>query len=224
LEAARGDLYVKDLRSGELTLREGVCHWTPEEPELYPPHVSEAARTVLIPFNDAGSTLSHGVEVLTRGTIRAVEVPGGVAARRIVLADNGRSVYFQAGSGPQGWRYDVATGATTDLLPGDPMRTEVLPDDEFREPMATSRSGRYVTYNGSRPEPALGPAGVVGVFDRTTGQSADLTGVLADLGVPRQVGTSPTVPNSTISIELSASGRVVFIHTPDGWASLAWLG
>ena len=81
-----------------------------------------------------------------------------------------------------------------------------------------SRRGRFVTYNGSHLDPSLGSVGLVGVFDRETGQAFDLT---AASGIPVQVGTPP-VPNSRVPIQLSGDGQVAFIDW-GGWATLRWM-
>jgi hypothetical protein len=75
-----------------------------------------------------------------------------------------------------------------------------------------------VSYNGSRLDPNAVRVGLVGVFDRDTGQAVDLT---AAAGIPLQVGTSP-VPNSLVPIQISGDGRVVFIGW-GGWATLHWM-
>ena len=59
------------------------------------------------------------------------------------------------------------------------------PATEYRDSVAMSRRGRFVTYNGSRLDPNAGRVGLVGVFDRETGQAVDLT---ADHGHPAAGG------------------------------------
>ena len=216
-DPARGDLYLKDMRTRKLTIREGLCHLTAEANELYPVHVSESARTIMVLNNDEGSTASYRADVvLLRRTVRNVALPGNAGARELWLTDDGRSIFYGVGSSPDAGRYDTASAATSALNPGDPLRNEALqPGDEYRDSVGMSRRGRFVSYHGSRMDPVLGEVGLVGVFDRETGQAFDLT---AASGIPLQVDTSP-VPNSLVPIQISGDGRVVFIGW-GGWATL----
>ncbi len=219
----RGDLYIKDMKTRKLTVRTGICHRTDEEAELYAPHISEGARTVMLPFNTAGSTASHRVDVLlNRTTVRAVAIPD---AERIMLTDDGSAIYYQVGGANDAGRYDTATAVVTPLLTGDPMRRDqVQPGEEYREPQGISRRGRYATYHGSRiTDPVVGRVGLIGVFDRDTGVAVDLTPALIAAGVPLQVGSNVVVVNSTIPAELSGDGQVVFVPAPAGWVSVRWM-
>jgi hypothetical protein len=217
-DPARGDLYIKDMRTRKLTIQQGVCHLTAEAKEFYPAHVSESARTVMVLHNDAGSTAGYGADVvLHRRTVRSVALPGNAGARELWLTDDGYSIFYGVASSPDAGRYDTASGATTALNPGDPLRNEALqPGAESRDSVGMTRRGRFVSYNGSRLDPSLGGIGLVGVFDRETGQAVDLT---AAAGIPLQVGTPP-LPNSLVPIQITGDGRVVFIGW-GGWATLS---
>ncbi len=219
-DPARGDLYIKDMRTRKLTIQAGLCHLTAEANEFYPVHVSESARTVMVLHNDEGSTASYRADVvLMRRTVRNVALPGNAGARELWLTDDGRSIFYGVGSSPDAGRYDTASGATTALNPGDPLRNEALqPGEENRDSVAMTRRGRFVSYHGSRLDPSLGLIGLVGVFDRETGQAVDLT---AATGVPLQLGTPP-MPNSLVPIQISGDGRVVFVDW-GGWATLHWM-
>jgi hypothetical protein len=219
-DPARGDLYIKDMRTRKLTIRAGLCHLTAEANEFYPVHVSEGARTIMVLHNDQGSTDSYRADVvLRRRTVRNVALPGDAGARELWLTDDGRSIFYGVGSSPDAGRYDTSSGATAALTPGDPLRNEALqPGEEYRDSEAMTRRGRFVSYNGSRLDPNAVRVGLVGVFDRETGQAVDLT---AAAGIPLQVGTSP-VPNSLVPIQISGDGRVVFIGW-GGWATLHWM-
>ena len=145
------------------------------------------------------------------GTARTVTLPNNAGARELWLTDDGSAIYYGVGGSPDAGRYDTASGTVVALSPGDPLRDEALqPGEEYRDSVGMSRRGRFVSYHGSRMDPVLGGVGLVGVFDRETGQAFDLT---AASGIPLQVGTSP-VPNSLAPpIQISGDGRVVFI----GW-------
>jgi hypothetical protein len=220
-DPARGDLYIKDMRTRKLAIKEGLCPLTAEASEFYPVHVSESARTIMVLRNEAGSTAGYGADVvLKRRTVRNVALPGNAGARDLWLTDDGNTIFYGVGGSPDAGRYDTASGATTALNPGDPLRNEaLLPGEEYRDSVGMTRRGRFVTYNGSRLDPVLGRIGLVGVFDRETGQAVDLT---AATGMPLQVGTSPPVPNSLVPIQISGDGRVVFIGW-GGWAALHWM-
>ena len=220
-DPARGDLYIKDMRTRKLTIKEGLCPLTTEAFEFYPVHVSEGARTIMVLRNEAGSTASYGaVVVLKRRTVQAVALPGNAGARELWLTDDGMSIYYGVGGSPDAGRYDTASGATAALTAGDPLRNEALqPGEEYRDFVAMTRRGRFVTYNGSRLDPNAVRVGLVGVFDRATGQAVDLT---AASGMPLQVGTTTLVPNSLVPIHISSDGRVVFIGW-GGWATLHWM-
>jgi len=224
IDPGRGDLYIKDMKNRKLTVRPGICHWTTEGLELYAPHVSEGARTIMLPFNDAGSTLSHRADVLlNRTTGRTVAIPN---SERLTLTDDGSAIYYQVGGANDGGRYDTATAAVTPLLVGDPMRRdEIQPGQEYREPQAMSRRGRYASYHGSRiTDPNVGRVGLIGVFDRDTGIAADLTPALTAAGVPLQIAGNLVVPNSLIPGEISGDGQVIFFATAAGWVSFRWMG
>ena len=106
----RGDLYVKDMRTRKLTILQGLCHLTTEAHELYPVHVSESARTIMVLHNDAGSTLSHRADVvLKRRTVQAVVLPGNAGARELWLTDDGSAIFYGVGSSPDAGRYDTAS-------------------------------------------------------------------------------------------------------------------
>ena len=81
-----------------------------------------------------------------------------------------------------------------------------------------TRRGRFVTYNGSASIRAGVRVGLVGVFDRETGQAVDLTAARA---CRCRWATTP-VPNSLVPIQISGDGRVVFIGW-GGWAALHWM-
>lgn len=214
----RGDLYIKDMRTKKLKIRRGLCPLTEEAFEFHPVHVSERARTIMILRNEANSTWAYrATVVLKRRDVRAVTLPGNAGARELWLTDDGRSIYYGVGGASDAGRYRTASGDLSPLSAGDPLRGEaVQPADEYRDSVAMSRRGRYATYNGSRLDPALGRVGVVGVYDRQTGQAVDLTAVA---GIPAQVG-NPPFPNSLINVQISGDGRVVFI----GSKALRWMG
>jgi hypothetical protein len=217
----RGDLYIKDLKTRKLTVRTGECHMASEVQEMYAPHISEAGRTVLLPFTINDSTQGHAVDVLLmRKTLRPAALPGG--SLRIQMADDGRTVFFRSGTSTDAGRYDVGSAAITPLLVGDPMRPdELAPGQEYREPQGITRRGRYASYHGSRVDPTTSARlGLIGVFDRDTGQSVDLMPALAAAGVPLQVGA---YPNSTVAAEISGDGKVLFFPSPAGWMSLSLL-
>ena len=223
--ATRGDLYIKDLRTRKLTRRAGVCSLSPgeDEPALAAPQVSEAGRTILLPANPLGSTVTYRASVLlNRKTLRPVTLPGDVAAERIQLTDDGRSIYYQAGAGMGAWRYDVASGTSTGLVFGDPMRgDEISPGQEYRDPEWITRRGRYVAYYGSRvDDPAIGRELVVGVFDRDTGVATDLTAAAVAAGMPRRYGQVPATPTP---VGISGDGKVVFLHTANGVVAVPWM-
>ena len=220
-DPARGDLYIKDMRTRKLTIKEGLCPLTTEASEFYPVHVSESARTIMVLRNEAGSTAGYGADVvLKRRTVRNVALPGNAGARELWLTDDGNTIFYGVGGSPDAGRYDTASGATTALNPGDPLRNEaLLPGEENRDPVGMSRRGRFVTYHGSRLDPNAVRVGLVGVFDRETGQAVDLT---AATGMPLQVGINQLVPNSLVPIQISGDGRVVFIGW-GGWATLHWM-
>jgi hypothetical protein len=220
-DPARGDLHIKDMRTRKLTIKKGLCPLTTEAQEFYPVHVSEAARTIMVLRNEAGSTASYGaVIVLQRRTVRGVSLPGNAGARELWLTDDGMSIFYGVGGSPDAGRYDTASGATAALTPGDPLRNEALqPGEEYRDSVGMTRRGRFVTYHGSRLDPNAVRVGLVGVFDRATGQAVDLT---AASGMPLQVGTTTPVPNSLVPIHISGDGRVVFIGW-GGWATLHWM-
>jgi hypothetical protein len=222
VDPARGDLYIKDMRTRKLTVRPGICHWTTEEPELYAPHVSEGARTIMLPFNPVGSTLSHRVDVLlNRSALRAVAIPD---SERIMLTDDGSAIYYQVGGTNDAGRYDTATATVSPLLVGDPMRRdEIQPGQEYREPQAMTRRGRFVTYHGSRVTDPLGRVGLIGVLDRDTGVAVDLTPALTAAGVPLQIAGGVVVPNSLIPAEISGDGRVILFPAATGWMSVRWM-
>ena len=216
-DPARGDLYIKDMRTRKLTIKKGLCPLTTEAQELYPVHVSESARTIMVLREDAGYRADV---VLNRRTVRGVSLPGNAGARELWLTDDGRSIFYGVGGSPEAGRYDTSTGATTALTTGDPLRDEALqPGEEYRDPVGMTRRGRYVTYNGSRLDTNAVRVGLVGVFDRETGQAVDLT---ATTGIPLQVGTTSPVPNSLVPIHISGDGRVLFIGW-GGWATLRWM-
>ena len=135
-DPARGDLYIKDMRTRKLTIKEGLCPLTTEASEFYPVHVSESARTIMVLRNDAGSTGNYRADVvLKRRTVRNVVLPGNAGARELWLTDDGSSIFYGVGGSPDAGRYDIASGATTALNPGDPLRNEALqPGDEYRDP------------------------------------------------------------------------------------------
>jgi hypothetical protein len=178
----------------------------------------------MLPFNDSGSTLSHRADVLlNRAAVRTVAIPN---PERLMLTDDGSAIYYQVGGANDGGRYDTTTGAVTPLLVGDPMRRdEIQPGQEYREPQAMSRRGRFASYHGSRTnDPNLGRVGLIGVVDRDTGIAVDLTPALAAAGVPLQIAGNPAVPNSLITAEVSGDGQVVFFPTAAGWVSVRWMG
>jgi hypothetical protein len=224
IDPARGDLYIKDMKTRKLTIRPGICHWTSDVQELYAPHVTEAARTIMLPFNDQGSTLSHRVDVLlNRTTLRTVAVPD---SERLMLTDDGSAIYYQVGGTNDAGRYDTATAAVTPLFAGDPMRRdEIQPGKEYREPQGMTRRGRYVSYHGSRiTDPSVDRVGLIGVFDRDTGVAVDLTPALIAAGVPLQITGNVVVPNSLIPAEISGDGQVIFFPAATGWVSVRWMG
>ncbi len=189
-DPARGDLYIKDMRTRKLTIQQGVCHLTAEAKEFYPAHVSESARTVMVLHNDAGSTAGYGADVvLHRRTVRNVALPGNAGARELWLTDDGTP--SSTASAARRMR-----GATTPSPAPRPRSTPAIlcamstlqPGQESRDSVGMTRRGRFVSYNGSRLDPSLGSIGLVGVFDRETGQAVDLT---AAAGIPLQVGTPP---------------------------------
>ena len=220
IDPARGDLYIKDMKNRKLAIRPGICHLTQEEGELYAPHVSEGARAIMLPFNDDGSTLSHRADVLlNRTVVRTGAIPN---SERLMLTDDGSAIYYEVGGANGGGRYDTATAAVSPLLVGDPMRQEIQPGQENREPQTMSRRGRYASYHGSRlTDPNPVPVGLIGVFDRDTGLAVDLSPALTAAGVPLQIGS---VPNSLVPVEISGDGQVVFFQTAAGWVSVRWMG
>ena len=120
-DPTRGDLYIKDMRTRKLTIREGLCHLTTEAHEFYPVHVSESARTIMVLHNDAGSTDSYRADVvLNRRTVRAVSLPGNAGARELWLTDDGSSIFYGVGGSPDAGRYDTASGASGRAQPRRP--------------------------------------------------------------------------------------------------------
>jgi hypothetical protein len=216
----RGDLYIKNMRTRKLTIRKGRCHLTTEAFEFYPVHVSESARTVMI-LHEGG----RADVLLGRKIVRNVAVP----AAGMWLTDDGRSIYYSSGgtgASTDGGRYDIATGAVTPLGSGDPMRWELKqPGDEFRDAEGMSRRGRYVSYNGYRTaDPDVGRVGLIGVYDRASGLSVDLTAVLTAAGIPLQLGSSYIVPNSLVPAKISGDGRVVLVGWGGEWLAARWMG
>lgn len=214
----RGDLYIKNMKTRKLTIRKGLCHLTTEAFEFYPVHVSESARTIMVLHNDANSTWDHRATlVLKRRATRELVLPGDAGARDLWLTDDGRSIFYGIGGAADAGRYDTRTGTVTALSPGDPLRNDAIqPGEEYRDAVGMTRRGRYATYNGFRLDPALGRVGMIGVFDRQTGQAVDLTTIS---GMALQVG-NPPMPNSLVPIQISGDGRVVFVGT----SALRWKG
>jgi hypothetical protein len=106
------------------------------------------------------------------------------------------------------------------------MRWELKqPGDEFRDAEGMSRRGRYVSYNGYRTtDPDVGRVGLIGVYDRASGLSVDLTAVLTAAGIPLQLGSSYIVPNSLVPAKISGDGRVVLVGWGGEWLAARWMG
>lgn len=224
----RGDLYIKDMRTKSLKVMTDVCPMVGEMPNKksmpYTIDISETGQVILV---GAGNETGLGRLVLNRSTVRALPFPTGPWTAQ--MSEDGSALYFleyapnvpgdpSFGSDSIGKRYDVATGAVTSLAADDPAGLGVPGD--FRIPDSLTRRGRYVSYSGAvGPNSATGLA-QIGVYDRQTGTTKDLTPALDELGLPR---LNPYLPASGVQHTLdyntliSGDGKTAFFGGWQGW-------
>lgn len=225
---ARMDLYVKDLRTGKLSRRNGLCARDSgdggDAPGILPAYSAEGARAVMVPQGMAQNNSGQWANLLTSRSARPIVVPPGSAGAHMMwLTDDGSALYVVTDGGTRAGRYDTRTATLSSVAPTDPLSPGALqPADEYREMVSMSRRGRYVAYNGSRIDPAQGRVGLMGVYDRRTGTAVDLSAALVAAGVELQVGDPPTAPNSQVNAQLSSDGKVLLFPSPSGWVALTW--
>jgi hypothetical protein len=192
------------------------------------PIVSEDGQAVLIgTVNAEPATL-----VLRRSEVRAL--PAGATGH--ALSPDGSAVFYRTSPGADGvvpgFRYDVATGAVTATSVGDPISGYAGPTSAYDyrgwdSGQNMTRRARYVAFAGSVLPAGVPPAGTpwsfasqIGIFDRQTAITTDLTPVLIQLGLPRQFG--PTADGSTQAydyrVRISGDGRYFFV----GSSSTNW--
>ena len=215
----RGDLYIKDMRTKALKVMTGGCpmsgeEWNPDKTSLpYQIDISETGRVIMIKVSHAGPVRL----VLNRSVVRDVQLPWGL----LMMPNDGSALYYLSYtvSGDSiGKRYDVQSGTVTDLVVDDPAGLGAPGD--FREPDSMTRRGRYVSYSGSvGPNSATGLA-QIGVFDRQTGTTTDLTPALEALSLPR---LDPFIPADGVQRTqqydtlISGDGRIAFFGDWNGW-------
>jgi hypothetical protein len=215
----RGDLYIKDMRTKALKVMTGGCpmsgeEWNPDKTSLpYQIDISETGRVIMIKVSHAGPVRL----VLNRSVVRDVQLPWGL----LMMPNDGSALYYlsyTASGDSIGKRYDVQSGTVTDLAVDDP--AGLGGPGDFREPDSMTRRGRYVSYSGSvGPNSATGLA-QIGVFDRQTGSTTDLTPALDALGLPR---LDPFIPADGVQRArqydtlISGDGRVAFFGDWNGW-------
>ncbi|MBK6764175.1 MAG: hypothetical protein IPG68_13250 [Micrococcales bacterium] len=211
------DVYLKDLRTGKLTVFKGAgrVHLAEGDTEqLQAPSVSEDARTILIPGRlesyESGNTWQPGRAVFDR--TRLVDI-GGVGN---TMTRDGRTItingsFSGADEGtPIGvvW-YDVATATS---IPADPptMRLNLG---------TSSRDGRYVVWKASMADPLQ-------IRDRTAAVSYDLQAALTAAGYA--VNPSAGAPGSFVwgypdtAAAMSGDGLVAFVDTSAGIVAVTW--
>jgi hypothetical protein len=219
----RGDLYIKDMRTKALKVMPNACPmsgeaWNPEKKSLPSQiDISETGRVIMIKVSHEPAQLRL---VLDRRTVRDVHLPSG-SMWFAQMPNDGSAVYYleyTADGDSIGKRYDVPLGTVTDLATDDPGGLGTPGD--YRTPDSMTRRGRYVSYSGSLgPNSATGLA-QVGVFDRQTGTTTDLTPALEALGLPR---LDPFVPPDGVQRTqqydtlLSGDGRTLFFGNWNGW-------
>ena len=219
----RGDLYIKDMRTKALKVMTGGCpmsgvEWNPDKKSLpYQIEISETGRVIMIKV-----ALEPLVRVvLNRRTVRDLPALHGTFLDVPMMPNDGSALYYleyTASGDSVGKRYDMSTGAVTDLAVDDPAGLGAPGD--FRTPDSMTRRGRFVSFGGSiGPNSATGLA-QIGVFDRRTGATTDLTPALDALGLPRlhpfvpPDGVPFTQPYDTL---ISGDGRIAFFGGWNGW-------
>lgn len=214
---AKIDVYLKDLRTGGLTLFKGAGRLQLAEgdtEQLQAPSVSEDARTILIPGRlesyESGNTWGPGRAVFDR--TRLVDI-GGIGntmtrdGRTITL--NGAFSGSAEGTPPEVVWYDVATATS---VPADPatMRLNLG---------TSSRDGRYVLWKASMADPLQ-------IRDRALGVSYDLQAALTAAGY--SVNASAGAPGSFLwgyadrAAAMSGDGLVAFVDTSAGIVAITW--
>lgn len=222
----RGDLYIKDMRTRAMRILTDYCPMGGEYPNKknlpYWVDISESGRVILIKSEDP-DTLRL---VLDRRRYADVQLPSAYAQ----MPNDGSAIFY---SEPRPYtpgdpttvadpftakRYDIATGTVTDLAVDDPAGLGTPGD--YRIPQSMTRRGRYVSYSGSvGPNSATGLA-QIGVFDRQTGTTTDLTPALEALGLPR---LSPWVGPTGVQFTehyrtlISGDGTTYIFGSANGW-------
>jgi hypothetical protein len=218
--STRGDLYIKDLKRKSLAVKKGLCGALDRDRSMPAPIVSEDGQAILVrSYNAEPATL-----VLRRSEVRVL--PAGATGH--ALAPDGSAVFYRTSVGADGvvpgFRYDVATGSVIPTSLGDPITGYAGPTSAYdyrgwESGQNMTRRGRYVAYSGSVLPAGVPPAGTpwsfasqIGVFDRQTATTTDLTPVLTQLGLPRQWG--PTADGSTQAydypVRISGDGKYFF--------------
>ncbi|MGV1004531.1 MAG: hypothetical protein ACOYEV_07130 [Candidatus Nanopelagicales bacterium] len=207
--AVRGriDLHVKDLKSGDLRTWPGVCRvfWGEDRTLPVAPQISEDGSVILLPGNYWKGEAAY--QWMPASVVSDGALISDVAGGKPRLTADGSAVYYVSplsyvspdgvteATGTAPARYDVQTGTTSALAPGDPGSA----------PM--SRRGRHVVVaGGSATAPTLG------VLDRTTAALTDLAPAFgtAGLGVPYEA-------------TISGDSKVVFGKTAGVWLALKWM-
>jgi hypothetical protein len=211
------DVYLKDLRTGRLTVFKGAGRLQLAEgdtEQLQAPSVSEDANLILIPGRlesyESGNTWQPGRAVFDRS--RIVDI-GGVGN---TMTRDGRTITINgAFSGtaegtPVGvaW-YDVATGTS---VPADPPTLRMNLGN-------SSRDGRYVLWKASL-------ADALEIRDRAAGISYELQAALTAAGYA--VDSIAGAPGSFVwgypdtKSAMSGNGRVAFVKTTAGVVAITW--
>ena len=207
----RLDLYVKDRRTGRLRTWPGVCSEITSDFEWpTPPQLSENGKVVLLPgLHASGEESDYFKWDPASMLVSFAALRSGVGGRWPRVTDDGSAVYSVSPNScdttdtpcPGGpIRYDTATGTISALPATDP------------GPGPMSRRGRYAV---SITGPTAGKS--LGIYDRTTGVTTDLTPMFTAVGV--------TIPEGSALTRLSGDGRVVFVISNAGtsWHALTWM-